>query len=143
MSAKFTSVNDCRASVVLGPCTANNEVSRDASLIVASKPPVWPSSQAMSFAMLDALTTKRYRLSDSQYTSKSSTMPPLSFGRQAYWIFPEVNFATSLDITDCKKAEASGPLTQNSPMCDTSNTPRDWRTAWCSTRKPWYCSGMW
>jgi hypothetical protein len=55
---------------------------------------------------------------------------------------PGSSAATSLQVTRVTKALRSGPVTSNSPMWDTSNTPAPVRTAWCSARMPAYCTGI-
>ena len=46
--------------------------------------------------------------------------------------------ATLLEVTFCRKANAFGPFTQNSPMWDTSNTPTKLQTVRCSSMMPEY-----
>ena len=69
-------------------------------------------------------------------------MPPCSLGRQEYCTRPGVRAATSFEVIFCKKGSACGPLTQNSPMCDTSNTPTAWHTVRCSSMMPVYSMDM-
>ena len=49
---------------------------------------------------------------------------------------------TSLDVIYCRKAKAFSPLTNTSPMCETSNTPTDVLTVLCSAFTPSYCTGI-
>ena len=46
-------------------------------------------------------------------------------------------------VTKLTNSIACGPVTMNSPMCETSNSPHPWRTALCSAVMPvGYCTGI-
>ena len=53
-----------------------------------------------------------------------------------YCACPERKAPTSLHVTRCTKALRSGPVTSNSPMWETSNSPTASRTARCSAAMP-------
>ena len=55
---------------------------------------------------------------------------------------PGTKADTSLEVTFCRKGNAFGPFTQNSPMWDTSNTPTAWHTVKCSSMMPEYSIGI-
>ncbi|CFN79686.1 Uncharacterised protein [Bordetella pertussis] len=61
-------------------------------------------------------------------------MPPCGFSMQLYRALPGVaRRATSLATRRRRKAVASAPPTSTLSMCETSNMPASWRTAWCSS----------
>src|SRR5512144_711182 len=85
--------------------------------------------------MFEALTTS-ITLSSKRYTRQSSTNVPCSVRIPEYCAWPVRSDATSLQVTRCTNALRSGPVTSNSPMCETSNTPTRSRTARCSAPMP-------
>src|SRR5512135_1575171 len=98
-------------------------------------PPFCATMCSQSLAMFDALTTS-ITLSSNRYTRQSSTKVPCSVSSPEYWASPGRSAATSLQVTRCTNALRSGPVTSNSPMCDTSNMPARSRTARCSAPMP-------
>ena len=48
----------------------------------------------------------------------------------------------ALEFLQQVTSNAFGPFTQNSPMCDTSNTPTPLQTVMCSSIMPEYSIGM-
>src|SRR3954465_9065233 len=47
-----------------------------------------------------------------------------------------MSFDASFVVTCCTRFNACGPVTNTSPICDTSNRPHDVRTAVCSATMP-------
>src|SRR5690606_23444590 len=99
-------------------------------------------NQLQSSPILEAFTTSKYFSSLNRYIIRSSTMPPLSLGRQLYCALPSVSFEASFEVTFWIKSKACSPVTRNSPIWETSNTPTPLRTVSCSTFTPSYETGI-
>src|SRR5438093_269536 len=137
-----TGVSGATSVSASGPCTASKAVASEMSRSRTFAPRFCATTCAQSVAMLAAFTTSMSR-SSKRYTRQSSTKVPCSVRSAEYWACPGRSAPTSLHVTRCTKALRSGPVTSNSPMWDTSNTPTASRTAVCSAAiPPRYVTGI-
>src|SRR5439155_23159904 len=94
----------------LGPCMASKQVLSE-MLCIFTFLVLNFDIQFQSFSIFEAFTTSMYTLfSSRQYTSRSSTIPPCSLGRQLYWAFPTVNLEASFVVTRWIRSRAFSPF---------------------------------
>ena len=92
--------------------------------------------------MFPAFTHRKKSSGPLMYTSRSSITPPSGWHIGEYSTRPGYILATSFVTRAFRNEAEPAPLTSNSPMWLTSNSPAARLTALCSSRMLRYCTGI-